>query len=359
LKRIHQRDLEHILAHTEALWNDLRGGRIFITGGTGFFGKWLLESFAWANERLALKAQATVLTRNIDNLTKAAPHLTTNPSIRFHTGDIRNFDFPAGSYSHIIHAAATAAEATFNNEKPLDKFDNIVGGTRRTLDFAVHCNAQRFLFTSSGPVYGRQPEDVSHIAEDFPGTPNPNDREAVLGESKRSSEFLCHFYAAQYGFSASIARCFSFVGPHLQLDIHYAIGNFIRNALRGEPIHVNGDGTPVRSYLYAADLMIWLWTLLFRAQSQRAYNVGSEESITIGELAYLIAGLAEPPLPVLITAQPGTKTATNRYIPSTRRAQNELGLRQHMSLVESVRRTMAFHKNTSTTEVRLPIGIGS
>lgn len=343
MKIISQRDLDHILSHTENLWEELRGGRIFITGGTGFFGKWLLESLILANERLGLNMQATVLTRNVDSLARTAPHLATNPAIRLHAGDIRTFDFPDGTFSHIIHAAATAAVATFNDEQPLDKFDNIVGGTRRTLDFAVRCKAEKLLFVSSGPVYGRQPADISHMAEDFPGTPRPDDREAILGESKRSSEFLCHFYAAQHGFSATTARCFSFVGPHLQLDIHYAIGNFIRNVLRGESIHIAGDGSPVRSYLYAADLTIWLWTLLFRGESQRVYNVGSEEAITIGELAHMVARFGEPPLSVLIAKTPTPGAPVNRYVPSTQRARCELGLRQHISLDEAIRRTLEFY----------------
>ena len=107
-------DLDHILAHTEGLWEDLRGKRLFITGGTGFFGCWLLESFAWANENLDLNASALVLTRNYVAFKKSAPHLATNHAIQFHIGDIRNFDFPEGEFSHIIHAAATSANATFH-----------------------------------------------------------------------------------------------------------------------------------------------------------------------------------------------------------------------------------------------------
>ena len=111
-------DLDHVLAHTEGLWDELRGQRIFITGGTGFFGCWLLESFAWANEKLNLGAKAVVLSRNPDAFHKKAPHLASNTSIAFHAGDVRDYEFPKGSFTHVIHAA-TESSTRVNEENPL------------------------------------------------------------------------------------------------------------------------------------------------------------------------------------------------------------------------------------------------
>jgi nucleoside-diphosphate-sugar epimerase len=337
-----ERDLDHILEHTGDLWEDLRGRSIFITGGTGFFGVWLLESFAWANERLDLRASALVLTRNQESFRKQSPHLAANPSIRFHEGDVRNFDFPGGNFSYIIHAATTSALATFQGEDPLVKFETIVEGTRHTLDFAVQCNARKVLMTSSGSVYGKPPSDMTYIQESYCGAPDPSDLKSALGEGKRAAEFLCAYYSERYGIETKIPRCFSFVGPYLPLNIHYAIGNFIGDALKGGPIRVTGDGTPYRSYLYAADLAIWLWTILFRGESCRAYNVGSEEYVTISELANIVAQSMPQPIEVIIANESNSGNATNRYVPSTKRAQHELGIEQVVNLREAVRRTIAF-----------------
>jgi nucleoside-diphosphate-sugar epimerase len=333
-------DLDSILSNTKSLWDELRGQRLFITGGTGFFGRWLLESFAWANDTLDLKASALVLTRDFDAFQKNAPLLAANPAIQFHIGDIRNFDFPEGEFSHIIHAAATSAVATFNNEDSLAKFDTVLEGTRHTLDFAVHCNAKKVLLTSSGAVYGKQPFEMTHVSEDYCGAPYLGDENSAWGEGKRAAEFLCAYYSKKNGIEAKIARCFSFVGPYLQLNIHYAIGNFIRDGLNGGPIQVNGDGTPYRSYLYAADLAIWLWTILFKGESCRAYNVGSEEDMTIAELAHLVAECFQKPLEVRIANAAVPAKPPDRYVPSTKRAQTELGLKQRVDLRTAIERTI-------------------
>jgi nucleoside-diphosphate-sugar epimerase len=337
-------DLDYIVTHTGKLWEELRGKRLFITGGTGFFGSWLLESFAWANKKLDLNASALVLTRNLHLLKKNAPQLAENPAIQFHIGDVRNFTFPEGEFSYIIHAATTSAVATFNNlEDPLVKFDTIANGTRRTLDFAAQCNTEKFLLTSSGVVYGKQPPDMTHIPEEYQGAPYPPDPNSVVGESKRTAELLCALYSNKYGITTTIARCFVFVGPCLPLDIHYAIGNFIRDGLRGDLIRVNGDGTPYRSYLYAADLTIWLWTILFKGLSCRAYNVGSEESVTIADLANRVAKCFQKPLEVHVAKTPVSGSLPDRYVPSTKRAQCELGLKQRIDLETAIRRTIAYH----------------
>ncbi|MDB6024805.1 MAG: epimerase, partial [Verrucomicrobiales bacterium] len=246
-------DLDLVLTHTKGLWEELRGQKIFITGGTGFFGVWLLESFVWANEHLNLKAEALVLTRDIEKFAQKSPQLAKKSCLRFIAGDIRDFAFPSEQFAFVIHAA-TDASAKLNDENPLLMLATVVEGTRRALDFAVHCGAKKFLLASSGAVYGSQPQDLVHVPEEFSGGPNQSDPRSAYGEGKRMAELLCAIYAKQIGIEAKIARCFAFVGPHLPLDSHFAIGNFIRDAMSGGPILIKGDGTPERSYLYAADL---------------------------------------------------------------------------------------------------------
>jgi dTDP-glucose 4,6-dehydratase len=316
----------------------LRGQRLFVTGGTGFFGCWLLESFAWANERLGLGAEMLVLTRDHESFRRKAPHLAGRPDIQFHPGDVRDFDFPAGSFSHVIHAA-TAASLSLLNEKPEVMLETIVKGTERVLAFAAKCGANKLLLTSSGAVYGRQPPDMTHIPEDYTGVPN-----TAYGEGKRTSEMLCAVASQSHAIQAKIARCFAFVGPYLPLNAHFAIGNFIGDAVNGRPITVAGDGTPYRSYLYAGDLAAWLWTILFRGASNRPYNVGSSQAVTIAETAAEVARAIGQNTVVSIAKKPVPGQPAQRYIPKTNRAADELQLVQWTPLDDAIRSTALWHR---------------
>ena len=346
-------DLDHILANTEGLWEELRGQRVFITGGTGFFGCWLLESFVWANDNLGLNSKVVVLTRNPDGFRNKAPHLVSHPSVRLHAGDIRSFVFPDGHFSHVIHAA-TEASAKLIEEDPLLMLDTIVDGTRRALDFAKHCGAEKFLLTSSGAVYGKQPSEITNVPEDYPGGPDTTRSSSAYGEGKRIAELLCATYAEKHVLAAKIARCFAFVGPYLPLDTHFAIGNFIRDGMRGGPICVKGDGSPYRSYLYAADLAVWLWTILVRGATCREYNVGSEEGLSIAELARKVAAACGDGIEVIVAQSPPAGVSASRYVPSTQRARVELGLECRIGLEESIRRTVAWNWFVAENRRRSP-----
>ena len=337
--RISQQDLQHVFDHTRELWEELRGQRVFVTGGTGFFGCWLLETFAFANERLHLDARLTVLTRDAVAFRRKSPHLAGNPAIELVEGDVRNFTFSAGKFSHLIHAATTSSAPV----PPLEMFETIAAGTRRALDFAAACGAKKFLLISSGAVYGRQPSDMTHISEDYVGAPDAADPNSAYGEGKRAAELLCAIYSRQHGVETKIARCFAFVGPHLPLDAHFAIGNFIRDALVQKPVCVKSDGTPYRSYLYAADLAVWLWTILFRGKSCHPYNVGSEEALTISQVADTVAAASQPAATVNIEKRPAPGAAAQRYVPGTKRAQEELGLQARIKLSEAIERTIFWH----------------
>ena len=349
------RDLENILARTEPLWEELRGQRILITGATGFFGCWLLESFAWANRRLDLKAHAVGLSRHPTVLAEKAPHLANDPAITLHAADVRHGDFPQGAFSHVIHAA-TEASAALNQQTPLVMFDTIVNGTRRALEFAATKSVRKFLFVSSGAVYGNQPAALSHLSESFSGGPDPLDPANSYAEGKRGAELHCAL-AASSDLEIKIARCFAFVGPYTQLDAHFAIGNFINDRLHDRSIRVQGDGSVVRSYLYAADLMVWLWTILFKGRSRRAYNVGSEDALNIAALAHAVADALPPAVDVNIASRPMPGATVHRYVPCTARAREELALREDVPLREAIRRTHAWFSENAFSQPEIRRGI--
>ena len=334
-------DLDYVITHTRPHWEQLRGARIFVTGATGFFGIWLLETFAYANRELGLGAALVGLSRNPEAFYGKAPYLANEPSITLHRGDVRDFEFPEGAFSHVIHAGTTSSVPV----SPAEMLDTIIRGTQHTLDFAVAVGAKRFLFVSSGAVYGKQPADITHIPETYAGAPDPMDPNSAYGEGKRVGELLCSIARMVHGLEATIARCFAFVGPHLPLNAHFAIGNFIRDAIRGEPIQVK-DGTPYRAYLYAGDLAIWLWTILFKGEACHPYNVGSDQEITIAQLAEIVAStLGASVLPS--DSISNFNSPASRYVPSVKRALSEMDLNMKIPMRESLLRTASWHTSQS------------
>ncbi len=333
-------DLEHVVAHSEAALRVLKGGRIFITGGTGFFGRWLIESLIHANRRLGLAAKAVVLTRSPRQVEARLPHLV-DPSVVLHEGDMADFTFPEGEFPFVLHAAT---ETVRTPQDPVDLFERNVAGTRRVLAFAGAAHAERFLFTSSGAVYGRQPVGLTHVPEEYADAAAANHDASAYGRSKRASESLIRTYCSRHGIACVIARCFAFVGPGLPLDQGYAVGNFVRDALGGGPIRVNGDGTSRRSYLYAADLAAWLWTLLARGQRDGVYNVGSDADLSIVELARLVATEVDSGAAVEIAGSPIPGAPASRYVPRVDRAAADLGLTAWIALPDAIRRMARWHR---------------
>ncbi len=332
-----ENDLSSVFGLSGEVFSALRNSKIFMTGGTGFIGCWLLESIKYADLRLNLNIEVTVLTRSYESFLKKAPHLATYKAFKFIEGDVTNFREPSGEFTCLIHAA-TDASAELNEKNPIAMFDTVVEGTRRVLDFALKKKTRKVLYLSSGAIYGQQPWEMERVAEGWFGAPNCLDPRSAYAEGKRAAEMLCALYWKQHGLDVSIARIFALLGPYLSLDIHFAAGNFIRDSMSGKEIVVNGNGLPCRSYLYASDLTVWLLHLLLRGQPNKAYNVGSDESVSIKELAEKTSKLlGGPGFKIMDKNDLGWNLG--RYVPDTNLAHRELGLHRTVSLDESIRRT--------------------
>ncbi len=343
-------ELEGVVDRTRMLWEDLRGEHIFLTGGTGFFGKWLIATFCFANELLELDAQMTLLSRDPARFLREQPELGDYSAIQFVQGDVRNFDFPRTLSPIVVHAA-TDASASLNANSPELMLDVIIEGTKRVIDFCSATNAHKLLLVSSGAVYGPQPANVANLPEDYQGAPNLASTTSAYSEGKRVAELLGAMAHARTGLEVSIARCFAFVGPHLPLDRHFAIGNFLHDALSGNPITVQGTGTAVRSYMYAADLAAWLWTILMRGQSCRPYNVGSEAAVSIANVASEVATHAG--VSCIVQGRTAADTiGRSLYVPSTKRAQAELGLSEKFTRLEAINRTFEWYSQSRTHSMR-------
>ena len=337
-------DLDYILFHTKGLWKELRNEKIFITGGTGFFGCWFLESFIWANDKLNLNASAVVLTRDPEAFKRRSPHLYNHNAIKFLKGNIKNFVFPKGSFSYLIHSCGYQ-QAAGGKVRNVSMANEMLMGTTRVLDFCVKARVKKMLLVSTGAVYGNPPSRMKKIPEDFSDSIDPTMSKGTYHHVRRMMEALSAAYAEENQFEAKIARCFSFIGPYLPLNGRFAASDFIHDVLSQQNIVIKGDGKAVRSYLYMADLMVWLWTILFSGENSRPYNVGSEMPITISEVAEAFARESIPPETVSILKKPSQGAAPDYYVPDTARARTELNLKQRIPFTTSIKKTMQWHRD--------------
>ncbi len=307
--------------------------RIFVTGGTGFFGKSILARRT-AGQVASAADRYTILSRDPDAFRRDNPRFADLPCVDWVKGDVRDFAFPDGPFDAIVHAATSAVTTLPDAEQT----SVILDGARHVADFAKACGCSKVLFTSSGAVYGPQSAPVSEDAACRPAT--------AYGRGKLAAERLL----LDAGLDVKIARCFAFTGPFLNRDIHYAIGNFIRDALAGRPVVVQGDGTPLRSYLFADDLVDWLFAILEKGETGRPYNVGSGHAVSIRELAETVARvlcpapseiphLQVPRSLVKVMGRP-TGAPPSVYVPVVDRARRELGLVVTVPLEEAIRKSV-------------------
>ena len=282
------------------------------------------------------------MSRNIDRFKEKHPEVFSSKNISFISGDICNFQYPKENFTHIIHGA-TDASADLNEKNPYLMYSTIVDGTKNILNFAKENKDSLFLFMSSGAVYGNQPFDLDNVDEEFLGGPDIINTVNCYAESKRAAEMLCSIYCKQYNINVKIARIFALLGPYLSLDIHFAAGNFIRDALEGREIIVKGNGKPVRSYLYPTDLIFWLFYILIKGRKNAAYNVGSPYGYSIEELAIKVANLIGNKEYQILGKKDGGWNL-GRYVPDITLIKKESNYDLTVDIDEAIIRTAIWNK---------------
>lgn len=294
-------DLQNVVERVGPLWERLRGKRLMITGHTGFIGRWMTES---------------VMERNLNWCWTGDPcSLLTICRGTYHgvevKDDVRSFRLPDGGADYILHFAGPPASHPDQQELS----DVIFNGTQRVCDFAKQCGA-RVLFASSGAAV---------------------DPQTNYGKAKRYAEDM----VADVG--GVSARIYATYGPGMNLD-RYALGQFLQNGLNAQPIRITGDARTVRSWIYAADLAVWLWTMLL-SDKPGCWPVGSEESMSLSTAAYHVAecfSFDEEFLDVETSGIIEQKVA--RYVPDTSATRAEFGVRETVRLEQGLRKTVAWLK---------------
>ncbi|MDC1120284.1 NAD(P)-dependent oxidoreductase [Alphaproteobacteria bacterium] len=323
-----------------ALADKVGDSSFFITGGTGLFGCWVLSFFDWAQQRKLADPKICILVRRQLPLNKKG--------WRVILGDISNFEYESVVTDYVLHMAAPTARETFQGMGDMDKFDMLTRGAKHVLNFSRERTRERTLMLSSGAIYGGFGSErclpISEIDCHSPSFKTPNQGLAI---GKRATEFLTKAYADAAFVDASVARCFSFVGPGLPVDIHYAVGNFVHQALVDGEIIIKGDGKPIRSYMYLGDMVLWLLRILMDGVNGEDYNVGSNESISILDLAKKVVQLSGGDAKITLLGhqnQTSGNPPNQFYVPDINKCRQELDLRPLFDLEESLKRYIAYNK---------------
>lgn len=312
----------------------LRKKRFFITGATGFFGLNFLELLGVLNQEKQLDLELTVLVRDRQRAEVLFSKFGISAAmIRFLEADLVSlskvsFDHPA--YDCVFHFAANTDQATLRDHPERER-NAIIEGTNQVLELAHQTGCKNFIYLSSGAVYGKQPADILKMDESFSekNRPLPSD---VYGSAKVDAEQNCMKKAAQFGIKTTILRGFAFGGPHLKLDAHYAIGNLLASALKGDPVVVR-EGSTIRSYLNIVDAMIWILKAAFSDHPSQIYNLGSDQAVDMGTLAHKIAQFTgNKNVQVLNRAE-----VPNIYVPNIDLAKKELGVSVYTSLDQVIK----------------------
>ncbi len=337
-KKIIVDDLEFIYLKLKDEFRTLSGSTILITGASGFFGKWLVNAISYSNHFYNTEIKLILITRSKTNLTDFLFY--DKNKIKIFEFDICKKFIINDDYDYVIHMAAPTAHETFKGQSDLKKINTLSIGTQNLIDQIKSSKIKKFFFTSSGVVYGKK---NSIINEESKININCLDTNG-LAIGKLNAENLIINYSKINQIPFNICRCFSFIGPFLPLNIHYALGNFINDALNNDLIIIKGNGMALRSYLYIADTIVWLIKLLTSNESG-IFNIGSDDEISIKDLAIKVREIISPLKKIVIENQDVNigNFSRNSYIPSINKISKLIDVKKYTNLDDAISKTANFY----------------
>jgi nucleoside-diphosphate-sugar epimerase len=336
-------DIEAVLSGRIDLLQPLAGAKIFITGGTGFLGTWMLELIAVLNARHKFNTQVTVFSRSAPDFARRHKHLGARNEFHFVEGDIRYLTDLPHETDYILHAAALTDRRLFASTPTAVGEVNGMGAIRLLRAANRLEYLKKIILVSSGLVYGPQPLNVERISENFSGGFAPGNSNAIYAESKRFAESFAAAAVSEAKLPLVVTRPFAFIGPYQSLELPWAVTDFVRDSLAGRPIKIMGDGATIRSLMYASDYAFWTLAALARGEARSVFNIGSPEPVDLLSLARMITQHFSPP-PEILTKVGQSGHETTRLVPCVDKARKELGVELTVPLAEAIRKTINWHR---------------
>lgn len=313
----------------------------FITGATGFLGRWILRSIDYLNYHKKLNIKLYLLVRDRKKI-NYINMLTKNTNIKIIEGDVCNFKFKKIIVDHIFHLATNSG--CYSKEDYLKVSDTIVNGTARLLNFSNYLNIQSFSYLSSGAVYGKRCKNKQGWKETDDASPLVSDFYATYGLSKKCAESLLinNYNNLDSSKTLNIFRAFSFGGSYFNSNNNFAYDSFIKSRMLSKNIIINTDGKSMRNYMHPIDLAHWMFESL-KFNNINIINTGGNSNLSLKKLAKTIAKFDYSKLPeVNITIS--KKNDFENYIPNLSKAES-LGLCSRISLEMQIEDSLNFYYN--------------
>ena len=322
-------DITDILEELDLDWKNFKNSRILLLGGTGFIGQWVTSCFLEANNIHNLNLELVILTRSPIDAIRKNPHLVSKNVQLIELDLVKNTQLSLDlGFNFFIHGAT---DSTFSNAASESKPQSSIRGAQLILNSVNSSVFTRGIHLSSGAVFPRQMN--SSVGQTESEIYEKLDRLSEYGKAKYETENMFRSKSDSEWFQVANPRLFTFFGPGIPLDKHFAVGNFLRNAMNKEPIVVNGNPNTIRSYMYPTDLIVWIIKLLLNPSSS-TLNFGSDIPITMADLATKIND---------VTGNKGIQfrgnsEPTSIYFPSTIKARQHLSVKQSIVFEEGIER---------------------
>lgn len=284
-------DLKNIISE-KLSWSKFKNKNILITGGNGFLASYIIKSLLSANIFYRLNLKIICLVKNKISKLNRLKFIKNNKNLTIVYHNLESplpKDFPVSDF--IIHSASKASPKYYNDD-PVGTLSSNSIGTFHLLEYAVKCKSKKFLFFSSGEVYGIPLNKNKKIKEDDYGYLDPTKLRSCYAESKRMGETMCLAYSKQFNLNVNIARPFHTYGPGLDLSDGRVFADFVADVVLKKKININGNGLEKRCFCYLSDATVGFIKILLNGVNGEVYNLANPScEISIKNLAKLISNL--------------------------------------------------------------------
>lgn len=344
LNPVIENDIKKISRNLTGVYQLLEGKTLLITGGSGFLGKYLINTILYLNENRLNKPCKII---SLDNHITSTETSVKEKNLTQINHDVKQPLSTKSKIDYIIHAAGIASPVYYQ-KFPLETIDAAVNGTRNMLELARKKKIQSFLYFSSSEIYGDPPADQIPTKETFKGYVSCFGPRSCYDESKRLGETLCYVYKTRFNVPIKIVRPFNVFGPGMAPFDHRVIPSFLYSAFTGEPLQVHSSGNQTRTFCYISDATTAFLLVLLIGSSGEAYNVGNNKNeINMNQLANSLNQIFKNKIQINNVEYPKNYPADEpqRRCPDLTKIKKQVGYKANVNLKQGLQKTVKWCKS--------------